>query len=148
MLSRQCRLASDLAIPSFCNSVCIHIQAKKRKKAQCAEQNERTARLELVRFVVEHVPHLRISGSQQSETMRLHLQPTSKKNATLCTASKQFLIDVAYSPIRGMRQCCKLYRIGFNKLHGALLSCALLLHFLQIGCGDVFPCSALVFSSV
>ena len=61
---------------------------------------------------------------------------TTKKTRCqpLTSCAKTFLINIAYSPIRGVNNLQKLFKVGVMTIHKSAMATAMLLHALQLGC--------------
>ena len=71
----------------------------------------------------------------QKATLRRTLTP---RNKPLTKGAKAFLINIAYSPVRGIKNLRRLFKVGVMTIHKSALATAMILHALQLGCSFVF----------
>ena len=87
-----------------------------------------------------------VNGSQPTLTVALNkLQSSANisrtstpRNKPLTQGAKAFLINIAYSPVRGVKNLRRLFKVGVMTIHKSALATAMILHALQLGCSFVF----------
>ena len=63
---------------------------------------------------------------------------TTPRNKPLTQGAKAFLINIAYSPVRGVKNLRRLFKVGVMTIHKSALATAMILHALQLGCSFIF----------
>ena len=77
--------------------------------------------------------------------LAVHLRATTETNAKLqykrqargkpvSASYKTFLLSIAYSPVRGVRNIQRLMKVSVRRVHESLTATAMVLHTLQLGC--------------
>ena len=86
-----------------------------------------------------------VNGRQPMLTLELHNLQTATlrrtltpRNKPLTKGAKAFLINIAYSPVRGIKNLRRLFKVGVMTIHKSALATAMILHALQLGCSFVF----------
>ena len=127
-----CLLSPPISLAISVQTNNLQAKANAKLKRQLAHNQQLTANI--VAEVNSKQPVLAVSlntAVNQAATLQNKRQPRGKP---VSASYKQFLLSIAYSPVRGIVNIQRLMNVGVKRIHASLTATAMLLHTLQLGC--------------
>ena len=125
-------------LPSISLASSVHtnnnLQAKANAKLKRSLSNSQQLTDNIIAEVNSRQPTLAIhlnASIDQGVTIQSHRRQTRGK--PLSNAYKSFLLTIAFSPVKGVRNLRRLFNVGVMRIHESTAACAMLLHTLQLG---------------
>ena len=124
-------------LPSISLASSVHTNNNLQAKANAKLKRKLSSSQDLTSNIIEEV-------NKRQPSLVVHLKATMDQAAIqshikiprgkpLSKSYKNFLLSIAFSPVKGVMNLCRLFNVGVMRIHESTAACAMLLHTLQLG---------------